>query len=182
MKHNLKREETLFLFIDVQDALLKAMAEPEEVEANNRILAQAAEIMGINSIFTTQYKKGLGPFNEDIRKLVSGGFDFDKKTFSCMLDQEISKKIEELGSKSVVVSGIEGHICVLLTVRDLIQKGYEVYVVADAISSRKAKNSEYALNEMRDMGAVVRPTESLLFDLNSISGTEEFKAIQKLIK
>lgn len=182
MKNELKREETLFLFIDVQDSLLKAMAEPQEVENNTKALAQAVEIMGLESIFTTQYKKGLGEFNKEARAMVTQGHDFDKKTFSCMLDENISKKIREIHPKSVVVSGIEAHICVLLTVRDLINEGYDVYVAGDAISSRRQDHKEYAIGEMRDLGAVVRATESILFDLNSISGTEEFKAIQKLIK
>lgn len=182
MKHELKREETLFLMIDVQDSLLKAMAKEEEVKKNSEILAKAAEIMKVETIFTTQYKKGLGNFKQEIRSQVSQGYDFDKKTFSCMLDEEISKKIKEIKPKSIIVLGIEAHICVLLTVRDLLEEGYDVYVAADAISSRKESHTELAIAEMRDMGAVVRATESILFDLNSISGTEEFKAIQKLIK
>ncbi|MCD1147227.1 isochorismatase family protein [Peptoniphilus sp. KCTC 25270] len=182
MKHYLKREETLFLQIDIQDSLAGAMCDTEGVLKNANILAESAEVMGIETIFTTQYKKGLGEFNEMIRTAVSKGYDLDKKSFSCMLNEEFRNLLEELSPKSIVVTGIEAHICVLLTVRDLLKEGYEVYVAADAVSSRNPSHALYALEEMREMGAVIRPTESILFDLNSVSGTDEFKQIQKLIK
>ena len=77
---------------------------------------------------------------------------------------------------------METHICVLLTVRDLIERGIDVYVAQDAISSRNPEPAIFAYEEMRQMGASIRPTETILFDLNSVSGTDEFKAVQKLIK
>lgn len=182
MKHEIKREETVFLFIDIQDTLAKVSSKEEDLKKNANILAETAKIMDIEAICTSQYKKGLGPFNEEIHSKLGRVYDIDKKTFSCMLNQDFKDKLKELNPKSVVVSGIEAHICVLLTVRDLLKAGYEVYVAADAIDSRSPQNVSLALEEMRDMGAVVRPTETILFDLNSVSGTDEFKAVQKLIK
>lgn len=99
-----------------------------------------------------------------------------------MLDEEIAAYFDEKKPKQVVVCGIEAHICVLMTVRDLIAKGYDVYVAHDAVSSRSGENALYAFEEMRQMGAAIRSTESILFDLNSVSGTAEFKAVQQLIK
>lgn len=178
----LDREKVMFLFIDIQGTLAASVDRNERVKHYAGILADVAEIMDIPAVFTTQYKKGLGEFDEAIRGKVTRGADFDKKAFSCMLDEEIAAYFDEKKPKQVVVCGIEAHICVLMTVRDLIAKGYEVTVAHDAVSSRSAENALYAFEEMRQMGASIRSTETILFDLNSVSGTAEFKAVQKLIK
>lgn len=182
MDFRLDRENVLFLFIDIQGTLAAAVERIDRVNKYAGILAEAAEIMQIPAVFTTQYKKGLGGFDEAIRGKVTAAADFDKKAFSCMLDEEIAAYFDEKKPKQVVVCGIEAHICVLMTVRDLIAKGYDVYVAHDAVSSRSGENALYAFEEMRQMGAAIRSTESILFDLNSVSGTAEFKAVQQLIK
>ncbi|MDQ0508977.1 Isochorismatase family [Aedoeadaptatus ivorii] len=182
MDFNLRREDAVFLFIDIQDSLSKVIDREERLKKNAGILADTAEIMQIPSVFTTQYKKGLGDFNEEIRNKVKDAEDFDKKSFSCLLDDEIAAFFDEKKPKQVIVSGMEAHICVLMTVRDLIARGIDVYVASDAIGSRDPESALYAAEEMRQMGAAVRPTETILFDLNSVSGTDEFKAVQKLIK
>lgn len=181
-RHVLNKEDTLFLFIDIQDSLAKAMDQEDEVKKNAAILAETANILNINSIFTTQYEKGLGKFNQTILDKAGSKEIYDKSAFSCMIEDGFRNLLEKYSPKSIVVSGIEAHICVLLTVRDLLNEGYEVYVAADGVSSRNSLNALFALEEMRDLGAVIRSTESILFDLCSISGTDEFKAIQNLIK
>lgn len=182
MDFSLKREKVMFLFIDIQDSLAGVIHRKERMMKYAGILAETAEIMQIPTVFTTQYKKGLGDFNESIRAQVSSGEDFDKKSFSCLLDEEIARYIREKKPEQVVVCGMEAHICVLMTVRDLIKEGIDVYVAEDATSSRDPESAIFAFEEMRQMGASVRPTETILFDLNSVSGTDEFKAVQKLIK
>lgn len=182
MKHYLNRDKTLFLFIDMQDAIIKAMSGDKSIKKNNEILADAAELLDIDTIFTTQYKKGLGDVNKVLRNKRSKAIDIDKKSFSCMLNEEFKEIIKKINPESIVVTGIESHVCVLLTVRDLLKEGYEVYLVHDAVGSRIEKNSLFSIDEMKDMGAVIRSTESILFDLCSISGTPEFKSIQQLIK
>ena len=182
MNFCLDREKLLFLFVDFQDSLASAIYNIDGVKKYAGILAETAEIMHIPTVFTTQYKRGLGEFNEAIRSKVSGGADFDKKAFSCMLDEDIAAYIDEKKPEQVVVCGIDAHICVRMTVRDLIAKGIDVYVAHDAVSSRSGENALYACEEMRQMGAAIRSTESILLDLNSVSGTAEFKAVQQLIK
>ncbi|MDY3117991.1 MAG: isochorismatase family protein [Peptoniphilus sp.] len=182
MNFCLDREKVLFLFIDIQDSLAAAVDRNERMMHYAGVLADTAEIMHIPAMFTTQYKKGLGEFNSLIREKVTDGVDYDKKSFSCMLDKEIAAYVEEKKPGQVVVCGMEAHICVLMTVRDLITKGVDVYVAEDAVSSRDSESALYAFEEMRQMGASIRPTETILFDLNSVSGTDEFKAVQNLIK
>lgn len=178
---NINREEALFLFVDIQDKLLKAMFNKDEVLKNSKILAQVAKIMNIESLFTAQYPKGLGFSNEELKSILQEAKELPKKSFSCMLDEDFVKELESTGKKQIIISGIEAHICVLLTARDLVNAGYEVFVAADAIGSRSEFNYKNAINMLNEMGCVVTNTESIMFDLNSISGTDEFKAVQKLI-
>lgn len=178
---NLNRDESLFLFIDLQDKLLKAMFNKEDVLKNSKILAQMANIMKIDSLFTAQYPKGLGYNNEELKSFLPETKELPKKAFSCMLDEEFVKELKKTGKKQIIISGIEAHICVLLTARDLINEGYEVFIAADAIGSRSEFNYKNAMQMLNEMGCVVTNVESIMFDLNSISGTDEFKAVQKLI-
>lgn len=178
---NIDREQALFLFIDVQDKLLKAIANREDVLKNTKILAKMADIMKLESIFTAQYPKGLGFNNEELKAILPDAKEFPKTTFSCMLDEAFVEELKKTNKKQIVLSGIEAHICVLLTARDLIANGYEVFIASDAVGSRSEFNYNNALQMLNEMGCVVTNTETIMFDLNSISGTDEFKAVQKLI-
>lgn len=182
MRNKLVREDTLFLFIDIQDRLSAVMNREEEVHKNAGILADGAEIMGIDTIYTTQYEKGLGAFNQELLDKRGEKEVYDKKSFSCMIEEDFVDIIKSYKKKSIVIAGIEAHICVLLTARDLLNDGYDVYIAGDGVSSRKSANVDFALEELKSLGAVVRATESILFDLCSVSGTDEFRAISQLIR
>lgn len=179
--YSLDRDNVAFLFIDIQDKLLNAMSNKDEVIKNATILAEMVKIMNLDSMFTVQYPKGLGYTNESVKASLADVEEIPKKSFSCMLDEEFVKKLESLNKKQIVISGIESHICVLLTARDLVKNGYEVFIASDAVGSRNEKNYNNALQQLNDMGCVISNVESIMFDLNSISGTDEFKAVQKLI-
>ncbi|EFI42668.1 MULTISPECIES: isochorismatase family protein [Peptoniphilus] len=178
---SLDREKTLFLFVDIQDKLLAAIDNREEVLKNSKILAQMVSIMNINSMITVQYPKGLGYTNNSIKEFLKDTEEIEKKSFSCMLNDEFKKKISDSGKSQVVLCGIEAHICVLLTARDLIKAGYEVFIASDAIGSRSKFNYKNAMSQLKEMGCVLSNVESIMFDLNSVAGTEEFKSVQKLI-
>lgn len=178
---SLDRDKTLFLFIDVQDKLLNVMSNKEDVLKNTKILAQMAKIMNLESIFTAQYPKGLGYSNEELKSFLPEVKEIGKKSFSCMLNDEFVEEFKSKDKKQIVVSGVESHICVLLTARDLIANGYEVFIASDAVGSRSDFNYKNALQMLSEMGCVITNTETIMFDLNSVAGTDEFKAIQKLI-
>ncbi|WBW49678.1 isochorismatase family protein [Peptoniphilus equinus] len=177
----LNKDTTLFLFIDIQDKLLKAIDHHDDVLKKAQILADMANIMHTEALFTAQYPKGLGYNHSTLKAALPEAKEIEKTAFSCMLEPEFVATLKETGKKQIVVSGIEAHICVLLTVRDLIEAGYEVFVAADAVGSRDPHNKDNALSQMAQMGACVTNVETVMFDLNSISGTAEFKAVQKLI-
>lgn len=176
----LERDNTIFLFIDIQDRLLKAIHNRDELLERANIMAKMADIMNIESIVTVQYPKGLGHTNADLLEILKTD-EIAKTEFSCMLNQNFRDKINSSHKKQIVVVGSETHICVMLTARDLLADGYQVYVAADAVGSRDKFNHKNGLDQMDQMGAVITNVESIMFDLNSISGTDEFKAVQKLI-
>lgn len=179
--YKLRRDDVLFLFIDYQEGFLKIMTEKEKLMKNAKVLANVSKIMDIPSIFTVQYKKGLGPTVSELKEILPNVAEYDKNAFSAMLDENIAKAIKDTNKKQVIISGIESHICVLLTTRDLLAEGYEVFVVNDSISSRSPENYLNALSQLSDMGAVVTNVETIIFDLSGKAGTEEFKKAQSLI-
>lgn len=177
----LNREDVVFTFIDIQDKLLKAMYNKEEIVKNSTVLANVARIIEADSLFTVQYPKGLGYTNEDIKSPLESKEEFPKLSFNICDDEDILKEIKRLNKKQFVVCGMESHICVLQSVRSLLEHGYEVFLVEDAIGSRTERNSKNGIEQLREMDAVITNTETVLFDLAGIAGTDEFKTLQKLI-
>lgn len=177
----LNREDVLFTFIDIQDKLLKAMYNSEDIVKNGNVLANVAKVIEAESLFTVQYPKGLGYTNKEVKAPLKDKKEFDKLTFNSLDDEKIKKEIERLNKKQIILCGMEVHICVFQTVRALLDKGYEVFIVEDAVGSRTEKNAKNGIEMLREMGAVITNTETVLFDLAGIAGTEEFKTLQKLI-
>nr|NLJ02104.1 isochorismatase family protein [Bacillota bacterium] len=106
---------------------------------------------------------------------------FAKNSFTAYTD-EVKTALKELGRKKVLVVGMETHVCVFQTVRDLISDDYQVFVVKDAVASRTKVNFLNGLDLMQALGAVITNTETAVFDLLKVSGTPEFKVMSKLIK
>lgn len=98
-----------------------------------------------------------------------------------MRDEKFLEEIKKFGKRQVVIAGIEAHICVFQTARDMVDSGLNVFILSDAVGSRNKKNRENALRQLNDLGCVVTNIESILFDLCEVSGTPEFKKVQKLI-
>lgn len=178
---HLNREDVVFTFIDIQDKLLKAMYNKDQIVKNSTVLAKVASTIGAEAIYTVQYPKGLGFTNEEVKAPLKDKKEFGKLTFNSYGDEEIKKKFDSLGKKQVVLCGMETHICVFQTVRALLEAGFEVFVAADALGSRSEENSKNGMELLREMGAVISNTETILFDLAGIAGTDEFKTLQKLI-
>ncbi|MDU1023794.1 MAG: isochorismatase family protein [Peptoniphilus harei] len=178
---HLNRDHVLFAFIDIQDKLLKAMYNKEEIVKNSTIMAKVASIIGSEVIYTVQYPKGLGYTNEEVKAPLKDKEEFGKLTFNSYGDEEIKKEIDRLGKKQIIICGMETHICVFQTVRALLEADFEVFIVEDALGSRTEKNSKNGIELLREMGAVITNTETVLFDLAGIAGTDEFKTLQKLI-
>jgi len=177
----MQREKTAFVLVDVQEKFIPVIHGLDRVIKNSNVLIRAAGILGIPLIVTEQYPKGLGKTCERI-KLPKDSKVIEKVHFSCFGSGEFLKELEKLKVKSIILFGIEAHVCVLQTALDALKNGFEVHIVADAVSSRSAENKSIAIERMRQSGAFIASTEMIIFQLMEKSGTVEFRQISKLIK
>ncbi len=180
-KFTLKKEETVLMIIDIQERLVPAMKYGKKVIDNTNILINIAQKMNIPVIGTEQYPKGLGKTVPEISANVDMDLFYDKLSFSGY-NEEIRVTLNSIGRKKVIITGMETHVCVFQTVRDLLENGYQVFVAEDAVCSRTKENHKNGLSLMDKMGAVTSNTETILFDLLKVAGTSEFKELSKLIK
>jgi nicotinamidase-related amidase len=171
------------VIIDVQEKLCRAMDEKvlRHLVANAGILMDAAAELKIPTIVTEQYVKGLGETLPELKER-SAAPAFEKMTFSCCGDAAFIEKMKSLGKKQVIIAGMECHVCVLQTVIELLDAGFIVHLVRDAVMSRRKDNWFVGLEAARDAGAVITSTEAALFQLLKVAGTEEFKKLSKLVR
>jgi nicotinamidase-related amidase len=163
--------------VDVQEAFRRAVGEFESVAANAGVLAQGARTLGLPIVVTEQYPQGLGPTVPEVARHLEGIRPLDKVVFSACRAQGFDLD----GRDQALVCGIEAHVCVEQTVQDLLDRGLEVHVAADAVSSRTALNRRLGVEKMEKSGAWITSTEMALFELVGRAGTDEFKTIQKLV-
>jgi nicotinamidase-related amidase len=181
----LTRSSTALLIVDVQERLFPAMDADhrEEVMKNIKVLGTAARRLGLPIVLTEQYPKGLGHTLPEVRALLGAAAEpIAKVHFSCLAAEPVRSRLVQTGARAVLLAGIEAHVCVLLTARDLLEEGYGVYVAADAVTSRTQANWRLAMNQLRQLGAVVTATETALFELLGQAGTDEFRELSQLIK
>jgi len=179
----LDRADALLMVIDVQEKLSAAMpkAALAELERNAAVLIRAARRLEIPVIATEQYPKGLGPTVASLRELLPQE-PMSKMEFSCGASKPIARHVLGSGRKQVVVVGMEAHVCVFQTVRDLVDGGFSVFVAQDAVISRSEANRGVGLRLCEKAGATLTSTETVLFDLLGVAGTPEFKELTALIK
>ncbi|MGC7871381.1 isochorismatase family protein [Desulfosporosinus sp. SYSU MS00001] len=180
-KYCLNGEEAVLMAIDIQERLVPSMKYGEKVIQNTNILISIMKKIGAPIIATEQYPKGLGKTVSDVSSNLDGSSTFEKSTFSGCTS-EVTSALQVLGRKKIIITGMETHVCVFQTVRDLLSQGYQVFVASDAVCSRTKENYRNGLSLMSDMGAVISNTETLLFDILKQSGTPLFKELSKLIK
>lgn len=175
------RTESKLLIVDVQEKLVPMIANFERMLGNCRRLIQGARILDVPVFATEQYPKGLGHTVAPLAELL--GSVPEKQRFSCAEVLDWGLAAEQADNRfQIVVAGIEAHVCVLQTVLDLLAGGFQVFVPADAVSSRGELDWKIALDRMSTGGAVITTTESVLFEWCERSGTPEFKQISQLIK
>lgn len=180
-RYTLNAEDALLLIIDIQERLAGAMGRQSEVEDNTGVLIAAADALGIPVVITEQYPKGLGPTVKVLADKADSAAVFEKITFSGCTEQVLDA-LKSSGRRKIIIVGMETHVCVFQTVRDLLAHGYQVFVAADAVCSRTDSNRELGLSLMKEMGAVLVGTELILFDLLKQAGTAAFKELSPLIR
>ena len=177
------REETIAVIIDIQEKFSPVIFEFEKLVQNCLKLIQGLQILEIPILITEQYPKGLGKTISPIAEVLKENYKpIEKISFSAADDKSFSKELKKSKRKNIILFGIEAHVCVLQTAIDLLDKKYNVIVIEDCISARRSHDKETALRRMEREGAMVSGLESVLFELCRVSGSEEFKAISKLVK
>ncbi|NPA37453.1 MAG: hydrolase [Chlorobi bacterium] len=176
------RDNAIGVVIDIQERLLPHMYEKDEVVKNTNILIQGLKQLDIPVMVTEQYRKGLGETVEEIAKQIEEFPHYEKITFSCCDDPKFVENIELSTKRSVIIAGIESHVCVLQTAIDLKHRGFIPYVVTNCTSSRKPEDKKTALIRMQQEGIFLTTYEAILFELARKAGTDEFKAISRLVK
>lgn len=174
-------KDSLLLIIDIQEKLSN-MLNDESVKQNAIKIAKAAKILNIPAIITEQYPKGLGSTVSEIRESLPDALYIEKTYFSVLKESGFVQKISDYGKKQIIICGIETHICVLQTAFELINLGYEVFVVSSASGSRNMENKETALQRLRHASCQTVTTEMVLFEWLEGSKNPAFKELQALIK
>ena len=174
--------ETAFVLIDVQGKLAQVMHQREDLFRNLGILIRGLRKLGVPIIWLEQYPEGLGPTIPEVADLLAGEQPIPKVCFSACGVPEFTAQLEAAGRKHIVVAGIEAHICVYQTVRDLLASGHTVEVVSDCVSSRTPENRQVGLERMAQMGASVTSVEMLLFEMLREANTDTFREIAKLVR
>lgn len=186
MLERLDPRRSLLLVVDVQERLSAAM--PEDAMArllsNAGILLEAAKILGAPVLATEQYRKGLGPTVAPLleRLTAMGVAPIEKMSFDALGEPRAAVALGQLDPANVIVLGMESHVCVFQTVRELRRRRIRTVVVSDAVTSRTEENRKAGLALSERCGAIPMPTESIVFDWLERAGTDTFKAVSKLVR
>lgn len=184
--HQCRMDSSQLAVIDIQQRLGNAMPNKvlNRVLQNTVLLTRAASAMGIPVLLTEQYPEGLGPTHPVVASMLPEGIPILRKTcFSSMGSREFSTAVQrDDARRQIVLVGMEAHICVLQTALDLAALDFEVFVVEDAICSRRLENYQNALDRMRNFGISIVSAESVVFEWLGDSKHPQFKTIQALLR
>ena len=179
----LRAEDCVLGVIDIQERLLPPIFEKERLVRNSQLLIRLANILSLPVVLSTQYSKGLGKTIPEIASLLPNVKAVDKLEFGCFGNGEFCSAIGVLsGRGTLLLCGMEAHICVMQTALGALNQGLTVHVAADAVSSRTELNWKLGLERMKEAGAVVSSAEMMIYELLSKSGSAEFKEMLQYLK
>jgi Isochorismatase family len=179
----LKMKTAALVFVDVQGKLAQLMHEKEALFASLVKLVKAGGVLELPVVWMEQNPAKLGPTIPEVTAVMPEGVSpIPKLSFGCCGEPLFGEALEKTGRKQILICGIEAHICVYQTTLGLLEKGYEVYVVADGVSSRTALNREVGLKRMAEAGARLTSVEMALFEMLGVADGEKFKQIIRIVK
>lgn len=179
----LRVEDCVLAVIDIQEKLLPRIHDKERLIQNSRLLIRLANLLELPVIVSTQYAKGLGPTVPAILSLLPEARPVDKLEFGCFGNGEFCSAISLLsGRNTLLVCGMETHICVLQTALGALNQGLLVHVAADAVGSRTELNWKLGLDRMRVAGCVISSAETMIYELLGKSGSPAFKEMLQYLK
>jgi len=172
----LEASECALIVIDMQERLLAGIFEKERLVRNLQLLLRMASILDLPIVATTQYAKKLGETIPELRSLLPHG-EIDKQVFSCFGSEAFCSSLKRLPGhrNTVLLCGMESHICITQTANAALREGYLVHVASDAVSSRAEWNWQIGLERMRTAGAIISSTETIVYELLRASATDAFK-------
>ncbi|HEY6338488.1 MAG TPA: hydrolase [Candidatus Sulfotelmatobacter sp.] len=180
----LEAEQCAMVVIDIQEKLLPPIFQKEQLVRNSELLVRAATILKVPALVSTQYAKGLGATTPEIASLLAGTEPIDKQLFSCFGSDAFCTRLKRLPGKrnTLLLCGMESHICVMQTALAALRDGYLVHIASDAVSSRTKWNWKIGLARMRAAGAVISSTEMMIYELMRSSGSPAFKQLLPYLK
>jgi nicotinamidase-related amidase len=191
-KLTIRKEDAVLVAIDFQVKLMANMHGKEKVEDTICRFVRGLRLFEIPILVTQQYTKGIGPTTPDVTAALTEKLSdtvseptftlVEKMTFSAMREPDFVKALGETGKKTVLLTGMESHICVLQTAMDLIEAGYRVFGVVDCMASRTTENKELAQVRMTQAGVIITSYEAVLFELANDSKDPNFKQIASIVK
>jgi len=172
------------IVVDIQEKLLPPIFNKDSMVKNSQLLIRLARILSIPLMMTTQYSKGLGATVPEIASLLADVRTIDKLEFGCFGSDEFRSGLKKLpgNRNTVLLCGMEAHICVMQTALGALNDGYLVHVASDAVGARSESNWKVGLDRMRAAGAVISSTEMMMYELLRRSGTPQFKELLPYIK
>lgn len=177
-------EKSIFCIVDVQEKFVPAMSEMSETAERIKVMINAMNELKVPIIVTEQYPKGLGATIPELKELLPQETPYLEKTcFSCMGSEAFRVELGRGEKKYLILSGIESHICVFQTAVEAAQHGYEVFLISDAVTSRRISDKETALDMLRNIpGINVVSSETMIFLLLKDASHPSFRAISKIIR
>jgi len=182
--YRLAAAQCALLVVDIQERMMQAIPARDEVVKNAALLVQAANILQIPVLATTQYAARIGALLPEIQAGLGGVIPLDKLEFGCFDNEAITEAAKRLPKtvNTIVVCGVEAHICIYQTVAGGLLQGYRMWVPADAVASRVEKNCQTGLARISEVGGIVANTEMIIYEWLQKAGTPAFKAILPFIK
>ena len=183
-RHPLEAGQCALIVVDIQEKLLPPIFNKEIMVKNAQLLIRLAKILSIPAMVTTQYSKGLGATVPEIAWLLGEVRTIDKVEFSCFGSEQFRSSIKKLPGdrNTLLLCGMEAHICVTQTALGALNEGYLVHVATDAVGARSEWNWKIGIDRMRAAGAVISSTEMMMYELLRCSGTQQFKELLPYIK
>jgi nicotinamidase-related amidase len=180
----LTADQCALVVVDIQEKLLPPIFNNQTLVSNTRLLIRLAHILKLPVLVTTQYARGLGGTVKDVAELVPEAKTFDKLEFGCFGKEEFCTAVKQLPGQrnTMLLCGMEAHICVMQTALGALDQGYLVHVASDAVGSRSEWNWKIGLDRMKSAGVVISSTEMMVYELLHQSGTPAFKELLQYIK
>ena len=181
----LNREDAVLVVVDVQERLVPAIDKELYARSlrNFKVAIETAGTLGLPIVLTEQYPKGLGHTLRELREALGPEVQaVPKVSFSCWAAEEVRARLRAAGTRRVILAGIEAHVCVLISALELMSEGLAVHVPADAVTSRTQGNWRLGTEQLRQGGAVVTATETIVFQLLGQGDTDDFRELARLIR